>query len=219
MDSDDLFYDCFSCISLYYTIESEKYDVVSGQILEINGDSQFIWDERFDVLHAKIYRRTFLTHNEIHFPNAYNSEDEAFNNMVLINKPKKGMTQEITYVYRRRDNSLTTQNDYFTNKHIKAVCENLEWIVNEASKKKKDKEEIANVVVSSFGYLYYYFYGNMKDKNLKYVYNVIPIYKKYIKYISDDKKREIIVRWVSVFEKFPIDLSFEEFIKKIKNNK
>ena len=58
MDSDDLFFDAFSCDRLYNAIEYGKYDVVTGKILEIYKKQKYIYGVRYDVLHAKIYRRT-----------------------------------------------------------------------------------------------------------------------------------------------------------------
>ena len=215
IDSDDSFFDYNSCEMLFSEIDKSKKDVVSGQILETYLENLYVYGERFDVLHGKIYRRSFLRKNDIRFSNEYNSEDEAFNNLLLIHNPNIGIIDEIVYVYKRRETSLTMQNDYYSKKHIKAVCDNLKWVVNSAEEKKCDKSRIAKVIISTFGYLYYYFYPKMKDVNLKYVYDVLNIYKKYNKYANTDEKRHTIQYWTSVMDKFPIEMSFEEFINKI----
>ena len=65
----------------------------------------------FDVLHAKMYKRDFIKNNHISFQNMYNSEDLSFNNLVLMSMPEIQYIDEFVYVYIRRENSLTMNQD------------------------------------------------------------------------------------------------------------
>lgn len=212
MDSDDLLYDCFSVKNLYETAIDTQSDVVVGNMAEINSDEIIKYTVGFDVLHAKMYRREFLEVNNISFPNMYNSEDLSFNNLVLMSMPEIQYIDEYVYIYIRRENSLTLNKDYYSKKHIKYYTENLVWTIKKAEENNYDYKEIAKIVVFSFAYLYYYFYYNLEDSEINYVYNIIPLYQKYKKYLSQEEIIENVNFWIQRFEQTPIELSFNDFI-------
>lgn len=218
MDSDDCFYDCFSAKKIYEKAIETKCDIVVGDLAEIYNDNIYIYTVGFDILHSKLYRRDFIVRNNISFPNMYNSEDLSFNNLAIMSKPHIEYIDDIIYVYKRRKDSLTMDKDYYKKKHIKYYSKNLIWTINKAEKNNYDCCEISKVIVSSFAYLYYYFYNNFSDSNMKYVYDLIPLYKKYEKYLSKEEKIKLIGFWIERFEEYPIDVSFNSFIKFCDNN-
>ena len=82
MDSDDCFYDYSSAEYLQQCIDNEEFDVGVGKLAEYHCNKIYEYTVGFDVLHAKVYRRSFLKLNNIIFPDMYNSEDLSFNNLV-----------------------------------------------------------------------------------------------------------------------------------------
>ena len=111
MDSDDLLYDCFSVKNLYQIATDTQSDVIVGNMAEINYNEIIKYIVGFDVLHAKMYKRDFIKNNHISFQNMYNSEDLSFNNLVLMSMPEIQYIDEFVYVYIRRENSLTMNQD------------------------------------------------------------------------------------------------------------
>lgn len=212
MDSDDLLHDIFSVKRLYDAALDTQSDVIVGDMVEIYDDEILKYTVGFDVLHAKMYKREFLEKNNISFPNMYNSEDLSFNNLVLMSKPKIEYIDDFVYVYIRQNNSLTMSKDYYSKKHIKYYTENLIWTIKKAEENNYNHKEIAKIVCFSFAYLYYYFYNNLDDVQMIYVYNIISLYQKYEKFLSTEEKIESVDFWLERFDETPIDLSFNEFI-------
>ena len=218
IDSDDVFYDCYSVENIYKVITKNDYDAVSSNMVEKNGKELYNYFVGFDTLHSKIYKRDFIKKNNIIFPDSYNSEDLAFNNLVLMNKPKIGYCDDIVYVYRRSPDSLTTTKDYWSEKHIKYYSENLLWTIKVAKKNRIDDDKIGEVLVSSFAYLYYYFCYSMNDKTIEYIYDLIPYYEKYEGVVSEDTKYELIEFWLERLPKYQVEMSFKQFIQICKRN-
>ena len=219
IDSDDIFYDSNSVESLKNCIENGKNDVGVGNLVEYYKDSMYSYTVGFDVLHAKIYRRSFLNKNNIIFPEMFNSEDLSFNNLVIMCNPKINYIDGSVYVYDRRTNSLTMQPDYYTKKHIKYYAENLMWTIHHAELNKYDKTEIAKIIISSFAYLYYFFYDNFENVQMKYIYKLIPKYEEYENNVDLKTKKTLVEYWINRFEEYPIETSYEDFILYCKKNK
>lgn len=185
IDSDDVLYDANSLKSIYETIESENYDVVYSQMREDYFGEVYDFYVGFDVLHSKIYSRDFIEKNNIRFPELYNSEDLAFNNLVIMNDPSIGCCDDMVYVYCRRENSLTQTDDYTKSKHIKCYCESLNWTLKYAEEQGIAKEMIGKLILSSMSYLAWYFQDKQNDENKEYVYSLISYYDKYAFYTKD----------------------------------
>ncbi len=218
IDSDDVLYNYLSVENIYNVIKNDDLDAVSSDMIEKNGNELFNYSVGFDTLHSKIYKRDFLKKNNIVFPSTYNSEDLAFNNLFLMNKPKIGYCQDVVYVYKRFENSLTTTSNYWTEKHIKYYTKNLLWTIKMAKMNKVERGKIGEVLVSSFAYLYYYFCYSMKDETIEYIYDLIPYYEEYEKELSEDEKYLLIEFWLERLPKYQVDMSFKQFIRTCKRN-
>ncbi len=218
MDSDDFFYDYSSAENLQRCIGDEEYDVGVGNLSEYYYNKIYEYTVGFDVLHAKIYRRSFLKLNNIIFPEMYNSEDLSFNNLVMMCNPRINYTDKSIYVYNRREGSLTMQRDYYSEKHIKYYVENLLWTIYYAELKQYNKVEIAKIIISSFAYLFYFFYNNMEDMQIKYIYKLIPKYEEYEIEVDIETKKKLVEFWVERFDECPIESSYEDFILFCKKN-
>ena len=103
IDSDDLFYSSISVEKLFYKIE-EGYDLVFSIEYDQKRDSYLVLNGN---VHGKIYRREFISNNNIHFNNSRYHEDNYFNNLVLLNPSKKCFLEEYTYFYTYNNNSIT----------------------------------------------------------------------------------------------------------------
>ena len=217
IDSDDVFYNNKSIENIYNSIKSLDYDVSFGYMGEYNNDNYREFLVGFDVLHAKIYKREFIIKNNIRFPEIYNSEDLAFNNLVILSKPRMVKCNDYIYMYIRRDKSLTTVDDYYSDKHIKYYTNSLLYVLDEAIRLNKDEYEIGKLLVSCFSYLYYYFHNNMDDYTIKYIYELIPYYNKYSCLISISDKRTCVEFWIRRINEYDFDMSYEDFIKYCNN--
>ncbi len=217
IDSDDVFYNNKSIENIYNSIKSLDYDVSFGYMGEYNNDNYREFLVGFDVLHAKIYKREFIIKNNIRFPEIYNSEDLAFNNLVILSKPRMVKCNDYIYMYIRRDKSLTTVDDYYSDKHIKYYTNSLLYVLDEAIRLNKDEYEIGKLLVSCFSYLYYYFHNNLDDYTIKYIYELIPYYNKYSCLISISDKRTCVEFWIRRINEYDFDMSYEDFIKYCNN--
>ena len=217
VDSDDVLHNMFSLERILDVIEKGNYDIVTSYMTEIIPDRVYEYEGSIDTLHSKIYKREFIEKNNIFFPNLYNSEDLAFNNLFMTSNPKIGHCESFVYSYVRRENSLSTKNDYYKNVHIKKYMESLIWVIDTAKKQKKDKEEIAKVIVLSTSYLYYYFCNNMDDKSIKYVYKIMDYYDDYEKCLSKEVKTGLIEFWVQGITNIQLEMSYYDFLEILKN--
>lgn len=212
IDSDDYIHNIFSIKNLYEKALETQCDIVIGDLEEINGDEIYTYTVGFDILHSKLYSRQFILNNNISFPYMYNSEDLSFNNLAIMCNPHIEYVDDIIYVYKRRENSLTMDDSYYKNRHIKYYSKNLIWTIEKAEKNNYDSYEIAKIIISSFAYLYYYFYNNFEAKDMKYVYKLVPFYQRYEKYIDEESKLELVGFWIERFEQIPLEISFEDFV-------
>lgn len=217
IDSDDVFYNNKSIENIYNSIKSLDYDVSFGYMGEYNNDNYREFLVGFDVLHAKIYKREFIIKNNIRFPEIYNSEDLAFNNLVILSKPRMVKCNDYIYVYIRREKSLTTVDNYYSDKHIKYYTNSLLYVLDEAIRLNKDEYEIGKLLVSCFSYLYYYFHNNMDDYTIKYIYVLMPYYNKYSCLINISDKRTCVEFWIRRINEYDFDMSYEDFIKYCNN--
>lgn len=212
-DSDDVFYDYFAIENLMIFMNGGGYDVSLGMIVEKFDNEINLYPVRFDVLHAKMYRRSFLKKHQITFPNQYNAEDLAFNNLILMHSPKIGYCNyDTVYVYVRRDGSLTCTNDYYALKHIRSYVDGLKWAVTRAEETSCKKEDIAKIVMESFAYFYFYFSEDYYEESMKYVIGALSLYDDYHSYIRDKDKETSLNFWFGFLGSQKYEFSFEDFI-------
>ena len=212
-DSDDVFYDCFSLSNLARFMEEGGYDVSLGLIVEKFPHVINWYPARFDVLHSKMYRRSFLKEKNIYFPKLYNAEDLAFNNLVLMSGVNYGFCDyDTVYAYVRRRGSLTGTDDYYPEKHIRSYVDSLKWSISIAEEREWDVEAIASLVSDSFIYLFYYVFDNFQSKDMKYVSSAISIYDKYAPYMNEQKKEGTLDYWMSRVGNRRNVISFKDFI-------
>ena len=213
IDSDDTFYDCYAIECLYQFAKEGKYDISIANMIEVTDRFIDYYRADFDVLHSKLYRRSFLKKNDIYFPDFYNSEDLAFNYSCLLYNPKIGYCDlNIVYVYVKHQNSLTTTDDYFSDKHIKCYVNSLNWVINYGNEHHVDSVSIAKMVCYSFLYLYFYFVEDLEDKNMSYVFEYYSVFEKYYPLVPEKVFNDYLSLWVSRMNDSKYLISFYDFI-------
>lgn len=213
IDSDDLFDNPLSLEEMYNAMEKNNYDVLNTYLKEDyygNTDSCYA---RFETLHGKIYKRSFLEKYKIRFPYSYNSEDLAFNLLVLLNTDNIGTLNLCSYIYKRRDNSLTQTEDYFREKHIKCYSDGIMYAIKYAKDNNIDKHRIATLLRNQFSYFYFYYKNTMHtDKSIKYIYRLLNDYNKYIKYYKEKTGNYYLNIFIENESNYIEGNEFDEFI-------
>ena len=115
VDSDD--YIKRDYVRTYYqqAISNDFDIVVGGFIRDVDGklkshpSSKGIWAiSTFTIACAKMYRRSFLIENNIHFPNIRCGEDIYFSQSLLCHRPTYFVMQYEGYYYRYNQSSITS---------------------------------------------------------------------------------------------------------------
>ena len=130
-----------------------------GQTEITNGDEYFykssLDDTYVPMAWCKIYRRQYLLKNKFKFVEGLKFEDEEFSPRAVISSKKIQYINEEFYVYRRRDNSITT-NMVKDNKWVNHYLQIIDSLTNfcETIKDKKSynylKKRIAEITLSLY---------------------------------------------------------------------
>ena len=211
IDSDDIFYDENSISLLYKKINETNVDIViSNFIYQKNGIKKV--EEKSTVwLHGKIYKRDFLTSNNIKFSELRTNEDNAFNGLIFMLNPVIIWLNKITYIYEDNKNSLTRNNEYKI-EGLKTYVESIKWVIQESNKRDVDNKKIGTKSLEGLYYLYLRYNEESNEEILNIGKELLPEYTKY---------QDIIIEDINNIQKIrPVEnqqLTFDEFIKKIIN--
>ena len=129
IDSDDCFLEEDGVEKMVQAMEKNDYNTLSAIFTEDKCEKRNSYYVGYDVIHAKVYKRKFIEENNICFPFYYNSEDVAFNNLVILFTDNIGQIDSNVYLYRRREKSLTDNSNYDEDKHIYFYCKNLIYVI------------------------------------------------------------------------------------------
>ena len=161
IDSDDYFYNSDALEVLFNKIE-EGYDYVSSReldekknrIIALNGD-----------LHGKIYRRSFLTKNNIHFNNTRYHEDNYFNNIVRLSTKNNYLIDDYcSYYYSYNKKSITNKDDKEFER-IEIYLKNMKDILDGASEHKYITKKLYLFKCEKYNYINVLFKkANAKEK-------------------------------------------------------
>lgn len=219
IDSDDILYNCFSIEKIFNEINNSKYDMAVGIIADEGLETITYYDNHQGNLHGKIYRRSFIEKNNIIFNNTYSSEDNSFNQLYLMAKPKIINCNYIVYLYRYNPNSITQKDLDYEFKSIKWYIYNMLWAVTEAEKRKFNKKEIAKVSLSAAYYVYLCYLKYLKNSDsdliLEWSKELISNYDKYEKYLDEKEKYSLYNNYRGIFN-YIVPISFNEFVNQIK---
>lgn len=135
MDADDTLMDVLSVQKMLDKIERKHVVLIGGFLEQLkngtykNHPSDWVW------MHAKIYRRSFLTKHNIRFNDTRANEDLGFNMLVRLQaKPHQVCYYKDTfYVWRYQPNSITRSNnaDYTFYEGALGVMDNKQTVLEQ----------------------------------------------------------------------------------------
>ena len=163
IDADDFFYDADSAKKLYEEI-IKGYDYVIGCTYEEKRNIQ-IYNE--SDLHGKIYRRKFIEDNNIRFNETRFHEDNYFNNLVLLCKPKLSKIEEKVYIYIYNDESITNKDNEKEFDRLEILLSNMHELLVEAKKRNCNRNNVVFAIfikVKYFNRIWDTFSKEQKDK-------------------------------------------------------
>ena len=208
IDSDDEFYDKYSVEKLYNNINN--YDMVEGKIYYEYFNE---YSHHDGCLHGKMYRRSFLEKNNIRFNNLRSHEDHAFNK-ICLSIAKVNYIEDIIYKYNYNDKSITSNEDNIDS--LKNYIIGMNYVF-------KTINNIDNINIDNVSFFIYeimvYIYRNYVEnpEGFNFIFKDLlflkEMYDKYIKYISNEDKDNV---WNSFIGDNTFDISFDEFLEKIK---
>ncbi len=192
LDSDDIFASPLTVFDLFSFIE-DGYDVVCSVVLEQLDNGFNLYKNDNVGLHGKIYRRSFLSLNDINFTGMRSNEDNAFNSLIKLCGGKYGFLDRVTYFWCNNKRSLTRV-DPFQNFIIDMnnYCSSTLWALNESIQRNIFSnielfciEFFISIYNRYSSFDYQLIYDNINE-SFKDVYNI------YDKYKSDDIDNVII---------------------------
>ena len=185
-----------------------------------------ILENDFTWLHGKIYLRSFLSDNKIYFNSYCANEDNGFNRLCLLYKPKLTYDNTLTYVYSENSESITRRdNRLYKFTGLEFLAKNLVWAANEYLKNCKncDYKAVASLLFCLLMSMYYYyldFFGVYDvDKILFWSKESLELYEKYCGCLCDKDVGDLATAYEKAYPKVIKRLSFEDFLAKVKDVK
>lgn len=148
IDADDLLLNPESLQNLYDNIDN--YDYVYGKIYS---EEQGIIKYTYGDLHGKLYRREFLTNNDIHFNNTRYHEDNAFNSLVRLHKPRTKQIEAVIYFYSYNKKSITHDSEELQFKRNEIYIDNMNYVVISAKSHGCEEDLIKEYLFTKYKYL------------------------------------------------------------------
>ena len=115
--------------TLYKQARDNNYDILrSSFIRESKNGKDILMSSSENIItwfHGKIYRVQYLREKNINFyPTLRTDEDSYFNMIAWNSTQKRGMMNEVTYIWRDNEHSLTrgrSQKDYFLETYMNYI--------------------------------------------------------------------------------------------------
>ncbi len=223
IDSDDVLYDVFSLKNLYENIKN--YDLCISSFLLERDHVRVIKKYNTIWLHGKIYKREFLEKYHINFNCTRANEDNGFNRLILLCKPKIHFIDNITYVYKDNKNSITRKNNRsYKIFGLEGFVDNMIWALEEALKRGIDSSFIPQLVTGVLVSMYYDYllYSDLEESIyiIQYSKKIYPYYLKYPKISKNDLentfkyKEQVFIEENKNYDK---KISFDEFLRKVED--
>lgn len=215
LDSDDLFSSPLSIHTLYENIKNKKIDVVTSIICEEKEDTMIYHENELFGLHGKIYRRSFLKNNDIHFNNTRSNEDIGLNTIIRLCGARYNNICELTYIWCNNPNSITRTNKIkYISTDLEFLSYNIYWALNTAIKKQCNTMLIKTISLESIIVIYDRICGSgleyLNKRTKSYIKQIYNIFENY----CDSQTIENIInenRLVTNFSNFKED--FFQFLK------
>ena len=220
-DADDYFYHN-ALDSVLERLKNAKFDLLLTAFRYERDNEVKIMQNNAAWLHGKVYRRSFLVKHKIHFNSYRSNEDNGFNRLVLLYKPKVAFEKTITYVYSENPKSITRRNNreykYYS---LEFLAKNYLWAINEYLNncKECDYEAIALALLSLLLSMYYYYLDYYDvfevDKILAWSKDALALYRKYSPQLSTSKIDNYLAIYDEEYPNANKRFSFDEFLAKI----
>lgn len=223
MDSDDYLYDPYALYHMYHSMCNGNYDMVVSKFLYERDNQSIIKEKNLVWLHGKIYRRAFLEEHDIHFNESRANEDNGFNRLVILNKPKILYLDRLTYVYSNYENSITRkENRLFRFTGLEGYTYNMCWAMNKMIEKEENLEEVGETSLGVLTAMYFYYLELYEEydveKILEWCIETKKIFDKYKeKYIKPYKITIFLEGKEKEYQNTGLKkrITFEEFLTKI----
>ena len=229
IDSDDVFSNPYALTTLYDNIEKSNADVVISSFYEILNDGtkkEYIGDTVW--VHGKIYKRKYLKDNNIRFNDTRANEDNGFNQLVFLHDSNVKYIDDFTYMWIYNENSITRSNNYkYRFSGLEGYIYNMIWALEIAVKDNCEYNKIATQVFLVLIAIYYYYIEFFNEENVEsLIKQSVRLYEIYQEYPLEEEKKSAL--WEEQYidstenictkDKFNPPISFENFLKKIKNS-
>lgn len=132
-DSDDIFTPRAVEV-LSREIQRNACDIVSSSFIrEYKNDPSPIYNplkqSTVTWFHGKIYRKQYLVENNIRFSEKIRFDEDAYFNLVAFNcTNKKFMLEEVTYIWRDNNKSLTRSGDFFEKSWLSYIISQIDGL-------------------------------------------------------------------------------------------
>lgn len=186
IDSDDYFFSCDSVITLYNAIVERNNDLLHSAFLYTRDNETKVMEHDMTWLHGKIYKRSFIEKNDVHFNNTRANEDNGFNRILfLLSKDNYSYVEKITYVYNENPDSITRKNNReyrFTG--LEGFAYNMNWAMKEALKRGANRQAITILAMNLLVAMYYYYLELYEEYD---VYKILEWSVQTKKFLNNDK--------------------------------
>ena len=110
VDSDDILYSPYSLTKLMNVV-SDDYDIIISNFIKERDQKREVVKRDNIWLHGKLYYRDYLNKNNISFNDSRANEDNGFNRLIILHKPRILYLDSITYLYKENSDSITRKNN------------------------------------------------------------------------------------------------------------
>lgn len=161
IDSDDVFTDSLAIETLYNELSNSNNDIIVSTFLEelentfIPKHTQYVW------MHGKMYKRSYLTKNNIRFNNTYTNEDCGFNQLCYMCGANYLELNRTTYIWRNNYESITrTRTEESKIKYLKMFVYNMIWAIEESLKRNYNENRVSEIIYATIVASYHYYLQN-----------------------------------------------------------
>lgn len=168
VDADDMIMP-YTVDILYRGATSGGYDILRSGFIreELNGTDKVLkaTDNIVTWFHGKIYRVQYLRQNDIRFLPGLRTDEDAYFNIIAWNcTPNKGYIDELTYIWRANQNSITRSKEsreYFCKNYMNYIRSQVEGL----KKIFKINSDIPSLLVGQTLVNIYYYYMTARFYN------------------------------------------------------
>ena len=220
IDADDVFASPKSIEICYKEMTENDLDLVIGRFIECYENSFYQHLRDVIWLHGKMFKRSFVEKNNIHFNNTRADEDNFFLQCYVLSDPKTHCIDYPIYFWNFNLNSITRKNNFEYSNSMIGYINNMENALLFAVENNKKKDLIGEKALCVLYVAYHNYLDKHNDDNFKLLTKIKKIYDDTKEYIKDEQEM-IDIQYnlaLRTIDKEILDnpsISFEEFCRKI----